>query len=40
MVPIVIGALGTLSKDFSSWEAKIEVEDKTDMMQKAFVIGR
>ena len=39
VVPIVIGALGTLSKNFSSWAAKIEVEEKIDMMQKACVLG-
>ena len=31
MIPIVIGALGKLSKNFSSWAAKIEVEGKTDV---------
>ena len=39
IVPIFIGALGTLSKNFSSWAAKIEVEEKIDMMQKACVLG-
>ena len=39
VVPIVIGALGTLSKNFSSWAAKIEVEEKIDMMQKACMLG-
>ena len=39
VVPIVIGALGTLSKNFSSWAAKIEVEEKIDLMQKACVLG-
>ena len=39
VVPIVIGALGTLSKNFSSWAEKIEVEEKIDVMQKACVLG-
>ena len=39
VVPIVIGALGTLSKNFSSWAAKIQVEEEIDMMQKACVLG-
>ena len=39
VVPIVIGALGTLSKNFISWAEKIEVEEKIDVMQKACVLG-
>ena len=31
--------LGTLNKNFSSWAAKIEVEEKIDVMQKACVLG-
>ena len=31
--------VGTLSKNFSSWAAKIEVEEKIDMIQKACVLG-
>ena len=36
MVPIVIGALGTLSNNFSSWAAKIEVEAKINVGAKSF----
>ena len=40
VIPIVIGALGTtLSKNVNSWAAKIEVEEKTDVMQKACMLG-
>ena len=39
VVPIVIRALGILSKNFTSWAAKIEVEEKIDVMQRACVLG-
>ena len=39
IVPIVIGALGTLSKDVCSWMDKIEMREKTDLLQKACLLG-
>ena len=39
VIPVVIGALGTLSKDFGSWAAKIQVAEKIDMIQKVCVLG-
>ena len=39
IVPIVIGALGTLSKNFCSWMDKIGMREKTDLLQKACLLG-
>ena len=39
IVPIVIGALGTLSKNVCSWMDKIEMREKTDLLQKACLLG-
>ena len=39
IIPIIIGALGTLSRNFKSWASKIDVYDRVDLMQKACVLG-
>ena len=39
IVPIVIGALGTLSKNFCNWMDKIEAREKTDLLQKVCLLG-
>ena len=39
VVSIMIVALDALSKDISSWAAKIEEEEKINAIQKACVFG-
>ena len=39
MVPIIIGALGTIGKDFENWLQKIEIECSTEVLQAACLIG-
>ena len=39
IIPIINGALGTLSRNFKFWASKIEVYDHVDLMQKASVLG-
>ena len=39
IIPIITGALGTLSRNFKFWASKIEVYEHVDLMQKACVLG-
>ena len=39
IIPIMTGALRTLSRNFKFWASKIEVCDHVDLMQKACVLG-
>ena len=39
IVPIIIGALGTIGKNFENWLKKIEIECSTELLQKACLLG-
>ena len=39
IVPIVIGALGTVSNKFESWVKTIDIECPTELLQKACLLG-
>ena len=39
VVPVVIGALGTMGKDFLQWVQKIGMEEHVYLMQKACLLG-
>ena len=39
IVPIIIGALGTVNKKFEKWVERIEVECPTELLQKACLLG-
>ena len=39
VIPVVIGALGTISKNFNGWIKKLEIDDTKDLMQKACLLG-
>ena len=38
-MPIIIGALGTIGKNFENWVKKIEMECSTELLQKACLLG-
>ena len=39
IVPIIIGALGTIGKNFENWLKKIEIECNMELLQKACLLG-
>ena len=39
MVPVIIGALGTVSKDIEKWLAKTGVTYRLEALQKACLLG-
>ena len=39
VIPIIIGALGTIGKDFRTWIRKIQMENYCNLMQKACLLG-
>ena len=39
VIPVVIGALGTIGKNFKSWTKMIEMDNYLDLMQKACLLG-
>ena len=39
IVPIVIGALGTVHNNFDMWIGKLDVKMKFQMLQKACLLG-
>ena len=39
VIPIIIEALGTISKGFRTWIRKIQMEDNYDSMQKVWLLG-
>ena len=39
IVPVVVGALGTLPKNYKRWLEKIEPANSVDLLQKACLLG-
>ena len=39
VIPMIIGALGTIGKGFRTWIRKIQMENYRDVMQKACLFG-
>ena len=39
IVPLIIGALGTIGKNFERWLKKIEIECSIELLQKACLLG-
>ena len=39
IIPIVIGALGTIAKDFTNWLKKTDMEEYFSLMQNACLLG-
>ena len=39
VVPVIIGALGTIGKNFDSWIKKLKLEKKKHLMQRACLLG-
>ena len=39
IVPLIIGALGTIGKNFEGWLKKIEIECSIELLQKACLLG-
>ena len=39
VIPVIIGALGAVSKDFNKWMEKMELDLTVKMLQKACLLG-
>ena len=39
VIPIIIGALGTIGKGFRTWIRKMQMENYCNLMQKACLLG-
>ena len=39
VVPVIIGALGTVSKDIEKWLAEVGVTCRLESLQRAFLLG-
>ena len=39
VIPIIIGALGTIGKNLEKWTKKLDMEQKKHLMQKACLLG-
>ena len=39
VIPVVIGALGTMTKQFEKWIQKLDLEIRAEMLQKPCLLG-
>ena len=39
IIPVVIGALGTVTKKFDKWLEKLELEITVEMLQRPCLLG-
>ena len=39
VIPVVIGALGTVTKQFEKWIQKLDLEITVEMLQKLCLLG-
>ena len=39
VIPVVIGALGTVTKQFEKWIQKLDLEITVEMLQKPYLLG-
>ena len=39
VIPVVIGALGTVTKQFEKWIQKLDLEITVEMLQKPCLLG-
>ena len=39
IIPVVIGALGTVTKDFEKWLEKLDLDLKIEALKKACLLG-
>ena len=39
VIPVIIGALGTITKKLKGWLEKIGVEIRTELLQKSALLG-